>query len=81
MVQAWNSNAWAIQAEKSEVQGHSQLHSKFEAVLSNPISPQGPGHRHLGESLSRITLASLKLLVSHPRYLSLILIPKHLMFP
>lgn len=50
-------------------------------VLSNPISPQGPGHRHLGESLSRTTLASLKLLVSHPRYLSLILIPKHLMFP
>lgn len=40
MVQAWNSNAWAIQAEKSEVQGHSQLHSKFEGALQ-PHLPSG----------------------------------------
>lgn len=60
VVQACHLNAWAVQAGKSQVQGHPQLHSKFEAKLSTPPHPQDPGHwRFLGK-LCRSTLARSK---------------------
>lgn len=67
-MQACNPNAWAVQAGKSEVQGHPQLHSKFEASLSiPPLRVLGTGGFFGGgESLSWTTQVKSSSYLTHP---------------